>query len=147
MKIIDFDRKGNVIRFYLGEKTTDWGWTNKEYKRNGETPTWLHPSDRFFGDDWDDTPYEHNAGTVYDEFIKDVKDIAFDYDDLVLEPANIDSLNSSYSKEDMVNRIVPCIIVVPAKIMKEKQLYDWQVTFEDALKMENITKYYFGDEL
>ena len=45
MKIIDFERKGNVIRFYLGEKTVDWGWTNPDYKDfNGNTPDWLKPS-------------------------------------------------------------------------------------------------------
>lgn len=147
MKIIDFSRKGNVVRFYLGEKTADWGWTNKDYKYDGKVPDWLRPSDRFFGDDWDDTPYEHNAGTVYDEFIKGVKDIAFDYDDLVLEPADVSSLNSSYSKENMINREIPCIIVVPAKIIREKDLYYWQIDFEDALKMEDTIKYYFGDEL
>ena len=32
LKVIDFDRKGNVIRFYLGKKTAAWGWTNPDYK-------------------------------------------------------------------------------------------------------------------
>ena len=78
MKIIDFEKKGNVVRFYLGEQTENWGWTNPEYKDyTGKTPTWLKPSDRYYGDDWDDKPYEHNAGTVYGEFIKGYKDIAF----------------------------------------------------------------------
>ena len=36
MKIIDWDRKGNVLRLYLGEdRLEDW-----------------------WGDDWDDRPYE-----------------------------------------------------------------------------------------
>ena len=47
MKIIDFDKKGNVVRFYLGKDDLNDYW----------------------GDDWNDVPYEHNAGTVYDEFI------------------------------------------------------------------------------
>ena len=52
MKIIDFERKGNVVRFYLGEKTEDWGWTRPDYKRSdGTTPDWLKPSDRYYGDD------------------------------------------------------------------------------------------------
>ena len=35
MKVIDFERKGNVIRFYLGkDDLTEW-----------------------WGDDWNDTPY------------------------------------------------------------------------------------------
>ena len=70
-KIIDFEVKGNVVRFYLGNKTDEWGWTNKNYKdRNGNTPDWLKPNDTYYGDDWDDVPYEHNAGLVYDKFVK-----------------------------------------------------------------------------
>ena len=38
MKIIDFEKKGNVVRFYLGEKTEDWGWTRSDYTINGKTP-------------------------------------------------------------------------------------------------------------
>ena len=54
MKIIDFAKKGNIVRFYLGEKTEDWGWTNPEYKDyTGETPSWLKPKDTYYGDDWD----------------------------------------------------------------------------------------------
>ena len=43
MKIIDFECTGNVVRFYLGKDN------EKDYH----------------GDDWNDTPYECNAGTVY----------------------------------------------------------------------------------
>lgn len=44
MKIIDFERKGNLVRFYLGDDDLhDWS-----------------------GDDWNDTPYEYNAGQVYE---------------------------------------------------------------------------------
>lgn len=43
MKIIDFERKGNLVRFYLGDDDlVEW-----------------------YGDDWNDTPYEHNAERVY----------------------------------------------------------------------------------
>ena len=52
--IIDFERKGNVVRFYIGD-------TNANYH----------------GDDWNDRPYEHNAGTVYDRYIDHYVDIAF----------------------------------------------------------------------
>ena len=71
LKVIDFDRKGNVIRFYLGKKTAAWGWTNPDYKDpyDGKRPEWVKPSDTFYGDDWDDAPYQDNAGQVYDQFI------------------------------------------------------------------------------
>ena len=67
----------NDIRvFYLGKKEGKWGYTNPNYKDyKGETPDWLEPSDIYYGDDWDDAPYEHNAGTVYEWFVKGYIDI------------------------------------------------------------------------
>ena len=118
MQIIDFKRKGNVVRFYLGEKTPDWGWTRPDYTRDGKTPDWLKPSNRYYGDDWDDRPYEHNAGQVYEEFIKGYKDIAFDFDDLVLEPCcGAWNCNSRWCKDDMVARRVPSIKAVVPRIL------------------------------
>lgn len=143
MKIIDFERKGNLVRFYLGEQTENWGWTNPDYKDyTGKTPDWLKPSDRYYGDDWDDHPYEHNAGTVYGEFIKGHRDIAFDFDDLVLEPCD-GEWNSPWCKDDMTARKVPCIIVVP----KELNEHDWSTDFKYWVAHDAVKKYYFGDEL
>lgn len=120
MKIIDFKKKGNVVRFYLGEKTPDWGWVNPDYIKGGKTPDWLKPEDGYWGDDWDDRPYEHNAGQVYEEFIKGYKDVAFDFDDFVLEPADgAWDRNSRWSKEDMIARKVPCIIAVPKEVHQD----------------------------
>jgi len=152
MKIIDFDRKGNVVRFYLGEKTEDWGWTNPAFKcvigsGGYVTPEWLKPSDSYYGDDWDDIPYEHNAGTVYDRYIKGHKDITFEDDDLVLEPCN-GAYNSKWSKNDMVARKVPCIIVVPKELLRRLNLEEWQVdSFNYACQFDGIIRYYFGDEI
>lgn len=144
MKIIDFKRKGNVVRFYLGEKTDYWGWTRPDYTRNGVTPDWLKPSDKYYGDDWDDRPYEHNAGQVYEEFIKGYKDIAFDFDDLVLEPCcGAWNDNSRWCKDDMVARKVPCIIVVPKEVYQDS----WDDSFDTWVAADGINKYYFGDEM
>lgn len=147
-QIIDFERKGNVVRFYLGEKTPDWGWTRPDYKDCfGKTPDWLQPCDKYYGDDWDDRPYEHNAGRVYGEFIKGYRDIAFDFDDLVVEPCNGYN-NSEWSKDDMVDRKIPCLVVIPKNILEEKGLESWQVDdFECAITMDGAIKFYFGDEL
>ncbi len=142
MKIIDFEKKGNVVRFYLGEKTEEWGWTRPDYIHNGKTPDWLKPSDTYYGDDWNDYPYEHNAGTVYSEFIKGYKDIAFDFDDLVLEPCD-GEYNSPWCKDDMRDRRVPCIIVVP-KLAVE---HSWNTDFKYWVDDDCVKKYYFGDEL
>ena len=146
MKIIDFEKKGNVVRFYLGEKTEDWGWTNPDYTFNGKKPEWLKPSDGYYGDDWDDAPYEHNAGQVYDEYIKGHKDIAFDFDDIVLEPCD-GCTNSVWCKDAMRERKVPCIIVVPKEVWVEYTSSIYTDDFNYWLGNDKIKKYYFGDEL
>ena len=121
MQIIDFEKKGNVVRFYLGDATA-----------------------HYWGDDWNDRPYEHNAGQVYEEFIKGYKDIAFDFDDLVLEPANgAWNSNSRWSKEDMIARRVPCIIAVPKEVYEDS----WDDAFDTWAGADGIKKYYFGDEM
>ena len=119
MQIIDFKKKGNVVRFYLGDATA-----------------------HYWGDDWNDRPYEHNAGQVYEEFIKGYKDIAFDFDDLVLEPCN-GEWNSSWSKEDMQKRKIPCIIAVPKEVHQDS----WDDAFDTWAGADGIKKYYFGDEM
>lgn len=121
MKIIDFERKGNSVRFYLGEDDLkDW-----------------------YGDDWNDIPYEHNAGLVYDEYVTTTKDVYFDFDSLVLEPQDDWNFNgnSPWCKRDMIDRKVPCIIVVP------KDKIDWHDNFTYYLAMDGIQKYYFGDKI
>ena len=96
----------------------------------------------YWGDDWNDSPYEHNAGQVYEEFIKGYKDIAFDFDDLVLEPCD-GEYNSPWCKDDMRNRKVPCILVVP-KLAVE---HSWNTDFKYWVGDDCVKKYYFGDEL
>lgn len=82
-KIIDIDNKGNVVRVYLGNDDCF----------------------DYYGDDWNDVPYEHNADTVYSKFIKEEIDIYFPFDYNVY-PASEKFLNSPYSKEDLKNRKV-----------------------------------------
>lgn len=146
MKIIDFARKGNVVRFYLGDKDPEWGWTNKDYKRNGEAPDWLKPSDEYYGDDWDDAPYQHNAGHVYPWFVKGYKDVSFDFDDLVFEPADGD-WRAEYSKDDMVARKLPCLVVVGSADYDHDGWDGAMLDYDSALKTENAEKYWFGDDM
>ena len=120
MQIIDIEKKGNVVRFYLGENGNQWG------------------------DDWDDAPYEHNAGQVYDEYVKATKDIAFPFDYFVLEPCNGVS-NSRYSKQDMIKRIVPCLVVVPDELHKED--YFMSDDFNRWVGADGVLRYSFGDEM
>lgn len=55
MKIIDFEKKGNVVRFYLGADDCFDYW----------------------GDDWNDAPYDCNGGNVYHNFVIGHKDMFF----------------------------------------------------------------------
>ena len=88
MKIIDFEKHGNVVRFFLGEDDlSEW-----------------------YGDDWDDVPYEYNAEEVYSEFVSGWFDVAWDAEWSVLEPRD-GTNNSRYCKDDMRKQKVPCIIL------------------------------------
>lgn len=119
-KIIDFERKGNVVRFYLGAADCNDYW----------------------GDDWNDSPYDCNAGTVYDEYVVGVKDVAFPFDSLVLEPSSEwEGGNSYFSKEDMKKLRVPCIIVVPKEVRDDS----WLERFSDWIGADGVKKIYFGD--
>lgn len=120
MQIIDYEKKGNVVRFYLGDDN------DREY----------------WGDDWDDAPYDCNAEVVYDEYVKGYVDVAFPFDSLVLEPCD-GVLNTSFTKEDMKNRRVPCIIVVS----KDKRGDSWKDGFSDWVGAKDIKKFYFGDKM
>lgn len=120
MKIIDFEKKGNVVRFYLGN------------------------CNDYYGDDWDDTPYEHNAGPVYEEYVSETIDIAFNFDCLVLEPCDDwhNDGNSQWCKNDMKDRLVPCIIVVP-----DAPDYCDDNEFGKYVCMDTTIRIYFGDSL
>lgn len=117
MKIIDFEKKGNLVRFYLGKNDCN----------------------KYHGDDWNDAPYEHNAGKVYEQYVEDVQDIVFPFEWLVLEPC--ENYERHYSKEDMRNRKVPCIIAVP------KEVQSWESDFYYYVGNANILKFYFDDKM
>lgn len=123
MKIIDFDKKGNVVRFYFGDDSLTDYW----------------------GDDWNDRPYECNAGTVYEEFTKGYVDVAFDFDSLVLEPENDwrNHGNSQWCKDDMRERKVPCIIVVPKELLEDT----WEDGFNYWVAADRVRKIYFNDPI
>lgn len=122
LKIIDCDRKGNVVRFYLGADDCEDYW----------------------GDDWDDRPYDCNAGAVYDRYVTGIKDIAFPFDDYVLEPESAGGYTSPwYSKDDMKKRKVPCIIAVPKGIHGD----EWHDGFHRWVCADGVQKFYFGDQM
>jgi len=106
-EIIDWERKGNVVKFYLGKNGEQWG------------------------DDWDNVPYEHNAGRVYDAYIEGYKVIAFPFEYNIYEPRQF------CSKKDLVNRTVPCLIA-------SKNHFN---SFQEALGDREAIKFYFGDKM
>lgn len=120
MKIIDYHKKGNVVRFFLGADDCFDYW----------------------GDDWNDAPYDCNAGSVSDRYIVGHKDYFFPFDDLVLEPCD-GAFNCWYTKEDMKKRRVPCIIVVPKEIHTEY----WDESFSKFVGVDGIQKFYFEDPM
>ncbi len=82
----------------------------------------LYFTDHFktqWADDWNDAPYEHNAGTPY-EFIEDWSDeenikhghghirlLAFEPDYHIIRPCDSFAYNSPYSVEDINKEAVP----------------------------------------
>lgn len=88
MKIIDFYKYGNTFALYLGSDDCNYYW----------------------GDDWNDAPYEHNAGRVYDKYILGYVEFAVPLKYDVYEACS-GHFNSPFSKEDMMNRKVPCLTI------------------------------------
>lgn len=129
MKIIDFEKNGNVVLFFVGkDDLSEW-----------------------YGDDWNDAPYEHNAETVYDEFVSAYFDVAWDGDWLVMEPCD-GTRNSYYCKDDMREQKVPCIVVsMPdendyadfARYVADLNAY--KIYFGEAVEKENAMCYGFHE--
>ena len=124
-KIIDFECKGNVVRFYLGKAEMQNYW----------------------GDDWDDRPYEHNAGAVYDEFVDGYIDVAFPFRSNVLEPGDDYRYrgNSPYCKEDFKKRHAPCVIVIPEAIVQEDCITS--DSYSQYMGSELVERFYFNDPI
>lgn len=118
--LIDFDCKGHVVRFYLGE-----------------------PGVEPWGDDWNDTPYEHNAGEVYTEFVAGYVDVAFDFDVIVTEPCD-GYLNSPWCKEDMLKRYVPCLATMVLEDPYDKWRYE---EFSNVIANDAAKKFFFYDKV
>lgn len=123
MKIIDFRKNGNVVRFILGKD---------------DLPDW-------YGDDWNDAPYEHNAGEVYEEYVSGYRDVAFPMNYAVLEPQDgAYGRNSTYCKDDMKDRKIPCVIAIPIK--KGDDAWNYEVYSEWA-GAANAIRFYMGDPM
>ncbi len=127
MKVIDFDTRGNVVRLYFGKDDNNDYW----------------------GDDWDDIPYEHNAGKVYDQYVYGYIDYAFPFDCVVMTPASDWKYSSGYSggspfsKQDMKKRKCPCVIIKKGVNWWDGENYSEYL----GSKEKNVSKIYFNDTI
>lgn len=122
-KIIDLDIKGNTVRYYLA----------KDPKKIKES----------WGDDWDDTPYEHNAGEVYRAYVEKIVDVFYPYDMMVTEPSDDwhYEYNSPFCKEDFKKRKAPRICIYYPE-------NPWgSETYSEMMGNENINRTYYGDSI
>lgn len=117
MKILDFELFGNIVKLYLGETV-----------------------EGIFGDDWNDTPYEHNAGCVYDKFYTDTIEIAFPLSTSVYEPC-FGYDNSPYCKNDFLFRKVPFLLF--GEVEDSWKYHDFNELLE---KVPTLHKLYIGDD-
>lgn len=115
MKIIDIQTFGNVIKFYLGDDDCTDYW----------------------GDDWDDAPYEHNAGTVYDEYVTITEEYAIPTRYSVLQPISDFRHCDGVSKQDMKNHKIPCLILT------HDTVDSWDSEFYTYLNADDAVKIYY----
>ena len=117
MKILDFECFGNIVKLYLGETV------------NG-----------IYGDDWNDIPYEHNAGTVYDKFYTDTVEIVFPLSTQVYEPC-FGYDNSPYCKNDFLFRKVPFLLF--GQLNEAWKYNDFEYLLDNV---STLNKLYIGDD-
>ena len=108
MKIIDYAKKGNLVRFYLGKDDCN----------------------NYYGDDWDDAPYNCNAGIVYDEFVIGIWDICFNFNCIVLEPY----LDSTLTKNDFKEKKIPCLRIMFDNSDQYKNNTGVDIYFNDTIE-------------
>ncbi len=120
MFVIDFKTRGNVIQLTFGHDKDYWG------------------------DDFSDVPWEHNAGPVYDRFIDECRCYAFPLNYNVCNSKDDWTYagNSPYSKEDFKKQKAPCVIV-------HKLDDDWGEPYSRLLgsKSDDVLPIYFGTDM
>jgi len=85
--LLDYERKGNVLKLYFGYDKECWG------------------------DDWDDVPYEHNAGLVYEQFVIKTEELYIPFKYRIVEPSEFYD-NSPFCKADFKKREIPLFVII-----------------------------------
>ena len=144
LQVIDFLIKGNTIKLTLGCPDKNGDWTNHDWSAEW-TSYRPEASTSYYGDDWDDCPYEHNAGPVYEWFEKgEPLIIHFPFDYCVFEPCDGEQYNSRWCKNDMIDRKVPCLVIVPTTVFAEEKGWHYG-EFSYWMANNQTIKIYFGD--
>ena len=106
-----------------------------------------------FGDDWNDTPYEHNAGIVSDRF-EDIIITVRKHGELSVVYPSDGHCNSDWCRDDMKTGIVPIAVTVPDSVAERygddwrlTMGYDGEVCYEYVVGMKGVNRVYFGDML
>lgn len=126
MKIIDFERRGNLVRFLIGDDEDD----------------------DFWGEDWNERPYDKQQNNrVYDGHITGYRDVVFPFDAIVCELCDGHTM-SRRSKRDMKGRRCACIAVIFREQFDEDE-YDWlyEDDFDIVVSDGRSTKFFFGDTM
>ena len=97
----------------------------------------------YWGDDWNDTPYEHNAGTVYDEFVEKTEVVRVE-DGIIIEPSDTPEAGSRWNKRDFKNRLTPCLLIVPKTVL-DKYYKDEFPSYEEAIGNPFVRRIYYND--
>lgn len=101
-----------------------------------------------YGDDWDDTPYEHNAGIVYGKYVDYELVIRIAYETAFLFPCD-GADNSMWRREDMRDGTVPLFVMLDeetnAVYAKDWRFDDFPYAF--AIGLRDAHRFYFGDAL
>lgn len=104
--------------------------------------------DDAYGDDWDDVPYEHNAGIVYGRYVDYEFVIHLSYETALMFPCDgVD--NSMWCREDMRDGTVPLFVMLDeqtnAAYAKDRRFDDFPYAF--AIGLRDAHRFYFGDVL
>lgn len=108
--LIDIEQRGHLLKLYFGNDNDYWG------------------------DDWNDTPYEHNSEIVYDKYVKAIMYVAipFEYDIITPEEDYTYRGNSPFCKNDFKTNSNK----YPYMIIKNRDFPS--IYSQEILKMDNI---------
>lgn len=151
-QIIDWEVRGNCVKFYIGQYTEEKGWLNDEgyeyYSKANLTPEeFENIKNNYTGDNWNKKPYEYSSNQVYKEYIKGIRYNYYPFDAIILNPGYLLGRdNSGYCKDDFKNKEVPILIYI-----KDKEFYgqhrDWNYKEWSRAKNNVVEKFYLGDTL